>query len=41
MTDALWILLFYRAIGKKDDSKIWAGLGIVGCAAALALVKSL
>ncbi len=41
MTDALWILLFYRAIGRKDNSNIWAGLGIVGCAIALVLVKSL
>lgn len=39
-TDALWILLYYRITGRKDDSKIWAGLGIVGCAAALVLVKS-
>lgn len=39
-TDALWILLYYRLTGRKDDSKIWAGLGIVGCAAALVLVKS-
>lgn len=41
MTDALWILLFYRIMGKKDGSNIWAGLGIVGCAAALVLVKSI
>lgn len=40
-TDALWILLYYRLTGHKDDSKIWAGLGIVGCAAALVFVKSL
>lgn len=39
-TDALWILLYYRLIGRQDNSKIWAGLGIVGCAAALVLVKS-
>jgi len=39
-TDALWILLYYRLTNRKDDSKIWAGLGIVGCAAALVLVKS-
>ena len=39
-TDALWILLYYRLTGRKDDSKIWIGLGIVGCAAALVLVKS-
>lgn len=40
-TDALWIIVYYRLTGRKDDSKIWAGLGIVGCAAALVLVKSL
>jgi hypothetical protein len=39
-TDSLWILLYYRLIGRNDGSKIWAGLGIVGCAAALVLVKS-
>lgn len=39
-TDALWIVLYYRLTGRKDDSKVWAGLGIVGCAAALVLVKS-
>ena len=39
-TDALWILLIYRLIGRRDDSNIWAGLGIVGCAAALILVRS-
>lgn len=40
-TDALWIILYYRLTGREDHSKIWAGLGIVGCAAALILVKSL
>lgn len=40
-TDALWIVVYYRLTGRKDDSKVWAGLGIVGCAAALVLVKSL
>ena len=39
-TDALWIILYYRITGRKDDSKIWAGLGIVACAAALMVVKS-
>ncbi len=39
-TDSLWILLYYRMTGRKDDSKIWVGLGIVACAAALVLVKS-
>lgn len=39
-TDALWIIAYYRLTGRRDDSKVWAGLGIVGCAAALVLVKS-
>lgn len=40
-TDALWIILYYKLTGREDHSKIWAGLGLVGCAAALVLVKSL
>lgn len=40
-TDALWILLVYRVTGRKDDSNVWAGLGIVFCAIALILVKTL
>lgn len=40
-TDALWIICYYRLTGREDHSKIWAGLGLVGCAAALVLVKSL
>ncbi|OIN87822.1 MAG: hypothetical protein AUJ12_00525 [Alphaproteobacteria bacterium CG1_02_46_17] len=40
-TDALWIIFYYRLTGREDHSKIWAGLGLVGCAAALVLVKSL
>ena len=40
-TDALWILLIYRLTGRRDTSNIWAGLGIVGCAVALILVKTL
>lgn len=40
-TDAIWIIVIYRLTGRKDSSNIWAGLGIVGCAAALVLVKSL
>jgi len=39
-TDSFWILLYYRLTGRKDDSKIWAGMGIVVCAALLVLVKS-
>ena len=40
-TDALWVVLFHRLIGKSDNSNIWAGLGIVFCAIALTVVKSL
>lgn len=39
-TDALWIVLFHRAIGHRDSSNIWAGLGIVFCAIALMIIKS-
>ena len=39
-TDALWIIFYYRLTGREDKSNIWAGLGLVGCAAALVLVKS-
>lgn len=39
-TDALWIILFYRLTGRQDQSKVWAGLGLVACAVALILVKS-
>jgi hypothetical protein len=38
-TDALWIILYYRLIGKHESSNIWAGLGIVGCAIALIVLK--
>ncbi|MDB5478341.1 MAG: hypothetical protein JWM96_836 [Alphaproteobacteria bacterium] len=40
-TDALWVILIYKLIGRKETGNIWAGLGIVACAAALVLVKSL
>ncbi len=40
-TDALWVLLIYKFIGRKEDSDIWAGVGIVFCAMALILIKSL
>lgn len=39
-TDALWIILYYRLTKREDNSKIWAGLGLVGCAASLVLIKS-
>ena len=40
-TDTIWIILYYRLSKREDHSKIWAGLGLVACAAALILVKSL
>jgi hypothetical protein len=40
-TDALWVLLVYRLIGRKDESDIWSGLGIVACAVGLVVLKSL
>lgn len=39
--DAIFILWVYRWMGKKEDADIVAGLGIVGCAAALVILKSL
>lgn len=39
-TDALWVLLIYKIIGRKEESDIIAGLGIVFCALALILIKS-
>lgn len=39
-TDALWVLLIYKLIGRKEDSDIWSGIGIVFCAMALILIKS-
>ncbi len=39
-TDALWVICVYRLIGKKENAKVWAGLGIVLCALAVVAVKS-
>lgn len=39
-TDALWVILIYKIIGRKEESDIFAGLGIVFCALALILIKS-
>jgi hypothetical protein len=39
--DTLWIPVIYKVIGRKDPSNLWAGLGIVGCAATLIILKSL
>jgi len=40
-TDTILILLFYRFTGRKDHSDILAGLGIVACAAAIIVLKSI
>lgn len=40
-TDALWILLVYKVIGRREKGNVIAGLGIVACAALIVLVKSL
>lgn len=39
-TDSLWVLLVYRLIGRKEESNVWAGLGIVVCAALVVLIKN-
>lgn len=39
-TDALWVLLVYRMIGKREKANIVAGLGIVLCAVLVVLVKN-
>lgn len=39
--DAVIILWVYRLTKRKDDSDIAAGLGVVACAAALVILKSL
>lgn len=38
-TDALWVILIYRLIGKRETANIWAGLGIVASACAILLIK--
>lgn len=40
-TDVLWIVLIYHLRGKREDGRVLPGLGIVACAATLALLKSL
>ena len=39
-TDALWVILVYKLIGRREDSNIRAGLGIVASAALLVIIKS-
>ncbi|MDE2029592.1 MAG: hypothetical protein KGI97_03405 [Alphaproteobacteria bacterium] len=38
--DSVLILLAYRAMGRPATGRIWAGLGVVACAAALIVLKS-
>lgn len=40
-TDALWIIAIYKLVGRRETANVAAGLGIVGAAAALVLLKSL
>ena len=40
-TDSVWILLIYKAMGRRSDGDIRAGLGMVACAAALVILKAL
>jgi uncharacterized membrane protein len=40
-TDALWVLLVYKLIGRKESGNVLAGLGIVACAVVLILIKSI
>lgn len=39
-TDTLIILLFYKMTGRKETANVWAGLGIVACAAVIIVLKS-
>ncbi|MGE3623078.1 MAG: hypothetical protein AB7H77_04290 [Bdellovibrionales bacterium] len=40
-TDALWIILIYKLVGRREEANVKAGLGIVAAAAGLVLLKSL
>lgn len=39
-TDSVFVLLIYKILGRKNDSNVWAGMGIVAAAALLVLLKS-
>lgn len=39
-TDALWVIIAYKIMGKRETSNIWAGLGIVASAVLLIIFKS-
>ena len=38
--DSFLILMVYAATGRKNDGNVWAGLGIVACAAMLIVLKA-
>jgi len=38
--DAVMIFFFYRATGRPNQGHVWAGFGIVACAAALVILKA-
>ena len=38
--NAVMIFFYYRATRRQNEGKVWAGFGIVGCAAALIVLKS-
>lgn len=40
-TDALWVIIIYKLVGRKEKANVWAGLGIVASAAALVFLKAL
>ncbi len=37
--NAVLIFFFYRAIGRPNEGRLWAGFGIVACAAALIILR--
>jgi len=37
--NAVLIIFFYRATGRPSEGRVWAGLGIVACAAALIVLR--
>jgi uncharacterized membrane protein len=39
-TDVLIVMGVYKMMGKKEDSNVWAGLGIVACAILVILVRN-
>jgi hypothetical protein len=38
--NAVIIFFFYRAVGRPNEGRLWAGFGIVACAAALVVLKA-